>query len=175
MSELVDIHSVEHAVRFAQKIARKMSKDPEVDSLAGEAAWRALYTWDATKNVKLSWWIAQLTKQSVQYYWRRLKKLREREKLLDELWWQEQSEFGRVPESRGRKSKHYEEDNLCLQQHRTDDDELDLSRQDWQLLVESLILKHPLDVIARDRGISRSAAMQMRTAAISRLEAVAAS
>lgn len=167
--ELVDIDSIEHAVKYAQKIARKMSKDPEVDSLAGEAAWRALYTWDRAKNVKISWWIAHLTKQSIQYYWRKMSKLREHEKLLDELWWQEQSQLGRVDDRVGH--VHYREDNRTLRHREWEERDLEISREDWQLLVESLVLKHPLDVIARDRGISRCAATKLRAAALSRLEA----
>ena len=160
---LVDIDSVAHAVRYAQRIARKMSNDPEVDSLAGEAAWRALYTYDLQRGVKLSWWIAHLTKQAVQYYWRRLIKLRKHEKLMDALWWEEQSHRGRVSE------KKYEgEDNLCLRV--TEDEDVDVTATDWQLLVESFVLKWPLDVIARERGISIGEAQRIRTAAISRLE-----
>lgn len=143
---LVDIRSLEEAVRFAQRIARKMSKDPEVDSLAGEAAWRALYTYKLEKGVKLSWWIAQLTKQSVQYYWRRMAALREREKLMDELWWKEQT-------------------------RRDEQLESDIPDTDWQLLVESFVLKWPIDVIARERGLSEGAVTKMRAAAVSRLEA----
>lgn len=143
---LVDIDSVDNAVKYAQCIARKMSRDPEVDSLAGEAAWRALYTYDKSKNVKLSWWIAQLTKQAVIHYWRKIKRLREQEKFMDELWWEEQS--------------------------RHEETETPVEASDWQLLVESFILQHPLDVIARDRGISLGEARKKRTAAISRLEAV---
>lgn len=144
---LVDITSVTHAVQYAQKIARKMSKDPEVDSLAGEAAWRALYTYDINRGVKLSWWIAQLTKQAVQYYWRRLAVLRKREKLMDELWWQEQSTC----------------DNT--------ETDIDIATTDWQLLIESFVLGWPLDVIARERGISIGMVKKLRNAAIARLEA----
>lgn len=164
---LIDIDSVEKAVRFAQHIARKMSKDPEVDSVAGEAAWRALYLYDEKRGVKLSWWIAQLTKQAVVHYWRRMARLRKREKLMDELWWAEQTKHGRMTDS----GVHYAEDNLIL---RTPEEEEALAVQaaDWQLLVESFILKWPLDVIARERGVSLGTARQMRLAAIARLEAV---
>lgn len=164
---LIDITTVEDAVKFAIRIARKMSNDPEVDSLAGEAAWRALYTYDERRGVKLSWWIAQLAKQSVQYYWRRIAKLREREKFMDELWWKEQSKLGRI----GSRAEHYEEDNKLLRSANADEQELDISRDDWQLLVESLIQKWPLDVIARERGISLHQARKLRNAAIARLEA----
>ena len=144
---LVDISSIEEAVRFAKRIARKMSKDPEVDSLAGEAAWKALYTYDQSRGVKLSWWIAQLTKQSVQYYWRKMAALREREKLMDELWWKEvASQAPSAPE-------------------------MPIASTDWQLLVESYILRWPLDVIARERGVSITEATAMRKAAVARLEA----
>jgi DNA-directed RNA polymerase specialized sigma subunit len=143
---LVDITTIADAVRFAQRIARKMSRDPEVDSIAGEAAWRALHSYDIKRNVKLSWWIAQLTKQGVIHYWRKLSKLREREKLKDEIWWAEQALHPR-------------------------DEESTIKQDDWQLLVESFVLKWPLDVIARERGLSIGEAKQMRAAAISRLEA----
>lgn len=163
---LVDINDVAHAVRFAQHIARKMSKDPEVDSIAGEAAWRALYTYKIERGVKLSWWIAQLTKQAVQYYWRRIAKLREREKFMDELWWAEQSEAGRVSDG-----TRYPEDNQVLR-NPDNDVEIEVNANDWQLLVESFILRWPIDVIARERGVSVGAIRKQRTAAISRLEAV---
>lgn len=143
---LVDITTVEDAVKFAQRIARKMSKDPEVDSIAGEAAWKALYTYDIKKNVKLSWWIAQLTKQSVQYYWRQLATLRQRERLMDELWWHKQTK-------------------------KESNDDLSVPSADWQLLVESFVLRLPLDVLARQRGVSMTVISTMRQAAISRLEA----
>lgn len=141
----MQIKTVADAVKFAQFIARKMSRDPEVDSLAGEAAWRALYTFDKAKNVKLTWWIAQLTKQSVLAYWKRLKRLREQEKFMDELWWEEQAQ------------QQEAESKPILQ-------------EDWELLVESFILKYPLDVIARERGLSITQATKLRKAAISRLE-----
>lgn len=162
---LVDIDSVEHAVKYAQKIAWKMSKDPEVDSVAGEAAWRALYTYRIERGVKLSWWIAHLTKQAVIHYWRRMSKLREREKLMDALWWQEQSNVGRVSE----KNVRYAEDNLVRRV--SEEETVEVRRDDWQLLVESFVLGWPLDVIARERGVSKDTARRLRAAAVSRLEA----
>lgn len=144
---LVDITSVAHAVQYAQKIARKMSKDPEVDSVAGDAAWRALYTYRIEKGVKLSWWIAELTKQGVIHYWRQLQALRRKEQLHSEKWWAEQA----------------------LKQPA--DQELDVSKEDWQLLVESFVLEWPLDVIARERNIPIDEARAKRKAALSRLEA----
>lgn len=163
---LVDIDSVEHAVSFAQKIARRMSKDPEVDSVAGEAAWRALYTYDLARNVKLSWWIAHLTKQAVICYWRQLSALRKKERLYDQQFWEEQSDHGRFPTTKMR----YADDNVANRIPREDAD-APISQDDWQLLVESFILQHPLDVIARDRRISITQARAMRRAAIARLEA----
>jgi len=163
----VEILNIEDAVRFAQKIARKMSQDPEVDSIAGEAAWRAMCSWDQSKNVKLSWWIAQLTKQSVIHYWRKLARLRAKEKFRNELWWAEQTKLGRVSEQKLRLS----EDNLILR-HPDTESEIELKFDDWQLLVESYILRWPLDVIARERSISLGEARRLRLAAISRLEAV---
>lgn len=144
---LVDISTVEEAVKFAQRIAYKMCKDPDIDSIAGIAAWKALYSYDKSKNVKLSWWIAQLTKQAVIHFWRRQTKLREKEQLMEEAWWEKVQEM-------------------------EEESENNIANEDWQLLVESFILKYPLDVIARDRGVSLSAATKMRKAAISRLEAV---
>lgn len=165
---LVDLDSVAKAVQYAQKIARKMSKDPEVDSIAGEAAWRALYTYDIKRNVKLSWWVAQLTKQAVVQYWRRMSRLREHEKLMDELWWAEQTPVGRLP---GKDLPvHSSDDNL---RHRLSQDEEELATNpvDWQLLVEIFVLKWPLDVIARERSISLGEARRRKMAAIARLEA----
>lgn len=167
---LVDIFSVEHAVKYAQKIARKMSRDPEVDSLAGEAAWRALYTYDQKRNVKLSWWIAHLTKQAVQYYWRRIAVLREREKLMDDLWWQEQSQLGRVA-MRAEHVDYGSDDNRTLRHREWEEREIEVDRTDWQLLVELYVLGYPLDVVARQRGMSVGQAKEARNAAVSRLEA----
>ncbi len=163
---LEDIDGITHAVKYAQKIARKMSQDPEVDSIAGEAAWRAMYTWDRTRNVKLSWWIAQLTKQSVIHYWRRLTRLRKHEKLRDELWWAEQTKQGRVALDR---VPYADGDNIVLRI--SEEAEVELPDADWQLLVESFIMRWPLDVIARERGVSLGTARKMRNAAIARLEA----
>ena len=164
---LIDIDSVDDAVHFAQCIARKMSRDPEIDSIAGEAAWRALYTYDKERGVKLSWWIVQLTKQSVVHYWRRMAKLRKREKFMDDLWWEEQSERGRMSDRKLQKSTN--EDNLVLRITK-DESEIEISAADWQLLVESFLLEWPLDVIAREHGVSIGKARRMRRAAMSRLE-----
>ena len=166
---LVDITTVEDAVRYAQRIAARMSKDPEVDSVAGEAAWRALWTYEEERGVKVSWWIAHLTKQAVIQYWRRISKLRKREKLMDELWWMEQTKAGRVPQD-GHKFR-YDEDNLVNKVSGEEDDGVDVLATDWQLLVESFVLRWPLDVIARERGVSLGKAREMRKAAVSRLEA----
>ena len=163
---LIDIDSVDNAVLFAQRIARMMSKDPEVDSIAGEAAWRALYTYDKERGVKLSWWIAQLTKQSVVHYWRRMAKLRKHEKFMDDSWWAEQSERGRISEYKRREA---EGDNLVLR-ITEDDTEIEINAADWQLLVESFLLEWPLDIIDREHGISLGKARRMRRAAMSRLE-----
>lgn len=161
----MEITNIVEAVSFAQKIARKMSQDPEVDSIAGEAAWRAMYTWDSKRGVKLSWWIAQLTKQSVICYWRRMARLRAKEKLRDEFWWRDQAKEGRFTDS----SSRYDDDNRVYR--RPTEAEVPVNADDWQLLVESFILKWPLDVIARERSVSLSRARAMRLAAISRLEA----
>lgn len=134
------------AIKMAQSWARTMSTDPEIDSIAGEAAWRALYTFDAKKNVTIKWWVIQLTKQAIIRYWRQIKRLREREKFMDELWWETQLQ--------------------------SSDTETPIANDDWQLLVESFILKHPIDVIARDHNLSLHEARTRRKAAISRLEAV---
>ena len=163
---LIDISSVEEAVRFAQRIARKMSADPEVDSVAGEAAWRAMCSWDSARNVKMSWWIAQLTKQAVIHYWRRLARLRAKEKLRDEIWWQDQAMEGRIDAYQNR----YDDDNLL---HRIPKEGTynDIPAEDFQLLIESYVLRWPLDVIARERGVSLHRARALRNAALSRLEA----
>ena len=73
---------MEELLKFAKKIALRMSKDPEVESIAGNALLRALRTYDG--RVHLYGWISVCVKMEVRDFWRRHNRI----KFMPETWWE---------------------------------------------------------------------------------------
>lgn len=129
---------LERAIKYARRIAYKMSKDPEMDSVAAVAAWKATTSYDG--RIPFEAWVATCTKRDVWYYWRK-----EARHKMDQL------EYD-VP------STHEE------------GEELDISREDWRLLVEYYVEKLPLDVLARKYSTSKLRVRRMIQGAVDRLK-----
>ena len=119
--------TIDETLAYAKRVAFSMYKDPEAESLAGQAAWRAFRTFDDSKKVPYKRWIARCVREDIWGYWRKLK-VRPMERLGE-------AEV-EVPES-----PH-------------DDSELLVSTLDFQLLYEKYIEKWPMDVIAKRHGLS---------------------
>lgn len=101
-----------------------MSADPEMGSIAGRMAWRAIRTYNPSLGVPAKRYLAVLVKRAVWDYWRKVK-VRNREEQKCAEWWaaEEPAVYDeRVP---------------------------DVSPEDWELLVRYHVDKWPLDVMAR--------------------------
>ena len=57
-------------LNHATRTARAMSKDPEVESIAGEAVVWAMRTYDPSKGLTALQWASYVTRQHVWQYWR---------------------------------------------------------------------------------------------------------
>lgn len=100
-----------------------MTDDPEADSLANMGTFRAIRSWDESKNVPIERWIALVVKQEVWCYWRQL--ARRKETTKSETWW---SEVFTVDDQ---------------------EPEYEIAQADLQLLTEYYVEKWPLDVVAK--------------------------
>jgi DNA-directed RNA polymerase specialized sigma24 family protein len=123
----MDKLSLEETLAYAKRVAFRMSRDPEAESLAGVAAWSAHREFDGTRNVPYKRWIAVCVRMAVYHHWR--KRARRPEETRQDLFW---------------------EDVYSL-------DEIDLDStwtEDFQLLTESFVDRWPLDVIARRHGMT---------------------
>lgn len=72
----------ERALEYAKRVAFRMSRDPEVESIAAEAAWRAVDSYDG--RIPLERWIALRVRYSVWAYWR--SRAKERHFDITEWW-----------------------------------------------------------------------------------------
>lgn len=134
---------------YAMRVARAMSRDPEAESIANEAALRAYRRYDPEMGVPIERWVAICVRHDVWCMWRR--KASRSETTKAEVWW----EAVEAPP---------QED--ILERKRVSD-------EDWQLLYEVHLEKRFMDVVARDRGISVCELRNMLRAAESRfLEAM---
>jgi hypothetical protein len=114
----------EAAARYAMRVARRMSKDPEALSIANKAGWNAYRTFDSTRGVPWKRWVAACTKRAVWYMWR--SQARGRTELRNEVWWEKNAISFDEPS-----------------------DELRIPTWDWQLLCMYYIDRWPLDVVAK--------------------------
>ena len=117
---------MEEDLRFAIRLAFRMGRDPELESIAGEKWWHATVTFDPSLGVPLRAWIARCVKQGVWEYWRS-KQIRRR------------PHTGADPEPPA--PDQTERDLL-------------LSQPCWRMLVEHYIDKWPLDVMCREYGLT---------------------
>lgn len=119
-----------------------MPRDPEWDSIAGRAVFRAMRSWGNYSNgCSYRTWVIKLTRQGIWNYWRLLAK---QEQFKSELWWERVYEMP------------YEVGD-------------ELAQPDLQLLHEHAIAKWPLDVIARRHGVTICRVKRMLNAAKARL------
>lgn len=131
---------------YAKRVACSMSRDPEMESLAGLAALHAARTYDG--KIRAQRWIARVTRQHVWNYWRR--KRARPETLVDSAWLEMRVE---AP---------WEEGSPPLP---------DLAPTDWQLLNEYYLQQCPLLVLARKYGPTSKDAIKARiTALVSKLK-----
>lgn len=161
---------------YAQRIANKMSRDPEVLSLAGLAAWKAQQTFNEDKNVPEKRWIALIVKQHIWGYWRELKSRREVPfgDIMDTV---AEGSFTKVGFKRGDddesirlKSAAANFEPTIMADYSLDDAKLDIAPEDWKILEENYVYKWPLDVIAKRNNITLYELRKRLAAAKSRLE-----
>lgn len=114
-------------LRFAIRVAQSMSRDPEVESLAGEACWRATESFDPALGVPIRRYIALCVKRAVWCYWRQVK-LRLRDTQNDAAYAAEAPQFH--------------------------DEPLRIPHEDWRLLYEHHVEKLPLYILARQRRLT---------------------
>src|SRR4051812_4111950 len=129
------------AIVYARKVAFRMSRDPEMESIAGRAAWRAVRTYNG-KLRDPKRWVARLVRQGVWNYWRYKARIRE-----------EQHDLA-----------------LELAPAVERDTPLDIPQHDFQLLWERYVDKWPLDVIASRHGVPRLWMKRMLALAMERLQ-----
>lgn len=135
---------MEELVSFAMRVAWRMTKDPEGQSIANIAVFRAIQSYDATTGVPIRRWIAKKVKQGIWCHWRKIRIRREEFKA--ELWWDTNVSYS------------YTEENLGLDQ------------SDWQVLCEHFIDSWPVDVVARRHGVSTHTMRKRLRAAVVRLQ-----
>lgn len=120
---------LEEYVAYAQRVARSMWRDPEAESIANEAAWRAYETYKdpvvRTGNYTEEGWIALLVRQSIWSEWRKQAAIKRNNEPTDG-WW---------------------EDVISCSDDEHDDPVV--NQEDWQLLCERYVDGWPVDVIAR--------------------------
>lgn len=149
------------AVDYATRVARNMTRDPEGDSLANLAAWRAMTSFKPEKKVPLKRWIAICVRTHIHYYWRSRARHPEQQfsQVSEEAW-----ESMHIYTSTG--SSELEAKLTAPEEP----EELPMTRYDWQLLYENFVDRIPLDSIAKKRGISLKAARALVQSAIELLE-----
>lgn len=140
---------LKEALELALRVSKHMTKDPEAESLAGLAAWKAHRTFDETKNVPWEAWVFLITKQHVISYWR--KKSRQ-EIAFSDL---DTETF-------------FFSDTVSQTE---DSEDLDIPHQDWRLLMESRVLLWPHPVLERRYKVSNRGLKKMLRAAEARLMA----
>lgn len=117
----------EETLAYAKRVAWSMSKDPEVESIAGMGAFRALRTYNG--RIRFKRWVARCVKTSVWCYWR--KRANRHEELKDVAWCCEVYETPPVP---------------CAEEC--------VSTEDWQMLWEKHVEKWCIDVVARRHSMT---------------------
>lgn len=117
---------------FAIRVARKMTWDPEAESIAAIAMLKALRAYDESKGVPLKRWIAYCVKIDVYHYWRKVK-VRAKVELRSEEWW---------------------EAGECLASYDDEICEAELPPILFQMLYDHYVNHWAIDVIARRYGLS---------------------
>lgn len=135
-------------VSYATRVAFSIWRDPESESLANIAAWRAYETYREPTFIYGSYteegWIARITKQHIYAEWKKRGALKRSDEQTDG-WWQEVVS--------------------CVDEPIRDPL---VSLEDWKLLCEKYIEKWPIDVIARRNNLRISEAKRRLTDALSR-------
>lgn len=135
-------------ISYATRVAYSLWKDPEAESIANEAAWRAYTSYrdpaEHTGNYTEEGWIALLTKQAVWGEWRKQAALKRNNEPTDG-WW---------------------EDVIATTDEPVSEDAA--SREDWQLLCEYYVDRWPLDVVAREHKTSQTHIKRKLAAALQR-------
>lgn len=133
------------ALDYAKRVAFKMSKDPEVESVANFATLSALRSFNEEKGLSLKQWIAVCVKRGVWELWRKESKHKQVQKT--EVWWERVVEVAPI------------ESEPCA------------PPVDWLYLVEYYIDKVPLDVMAKQHKTTVYQVRQILNSALQRLRA----
>lgn len=132
----------DEALAYGLRVARCIWRDSDAESVASEAVNNALNTFNAERGT-LPRWIALHVRQAIWDEWR---KLRDRHsQFASDGWWE----------------AIYTLDDPVSDAPRVCD-------ADWQLLVEYYVDKWPLDVVAREHGVSTYRVRRMIAAATER-------
>lgn len=122
--------SAEEALRYAKRVALNMCRDPEMESIAGSSAWRAILAFDGSRPFKS--FLRVVVRKDVWCYWRR--EAKRREELKSAVWW--------------------ENEGPAVYQQTT----LDISDPAWRLLVCYYMERWPLDVVAKRMSCTKKEA-----------------
>jgi len=118
-------------LKYAKRVAFNMSKDPEVESIAGMSAWTAHRTFDPERGVPIERWVALITKRDIWGYWRSMK-IRKAVTC----------------------SFQFDEDEVDITPASYDTTSVDIPQEEWMILVDNHLNGIPLDVLARRWGCS---------------------
>ncbi len=142
---MTELQTAEEYLNYAKRVAFKMWKDPEAESIAGFAALRAMRSFDPSKEVPTRRWVARFVKQRIWQHWR--KRAQRREELHTELWWEHVAETPPI-------------------------EDLGFDPIDMKFLYEYFIEKWCLDVIARRYGVTVYSVKLRIAASVARLKEV---
>jgi len=141
--------TLEEYIAFASKVAKRLWDDPEAESIANEAAWRA---YSSYREPTLKWgnyteegWIAMHVTQGIQGEWRKLHCTKKRSNERTDGWW---------------------ESVVCTYDPEPSD--FECSPADWQILCEKYIDGWAWDVVAKRYCITVAGAKRRVKEALSR-------
>jgi DNA-directed RNA polymerase specialized sigma24 family protein len=132
--------AIKELLEHGCRVARRMSNDPEMESEANEAVFRAVRSYSPEYGMLPKAYVTMCVKRNVWDVWR--KRAKEKAKLKSSEWW-----------------LHVEAEVLP-------DTELPIPQERWRMLVEHYIDKYTIGCMAHKRGISKSAMVKRIKAAV---------
>jgi DNA-directed RNA polymerase specialized sigma24 family protein len=127
-TEDLEVLPVEIAMKYAKRVAYKMSRDPEAESYAHSATIRAIDTYRPATNVPFKRWLARCVKIAIWNWWRSIQR-RHEDVVGGGIW-----------------------DVNVIDNIETQSADLPIPREDWEFLHSYYIDRWPLDVMARRYG-----------------------
>lgn len=122
-------------LKRGERAATRLSRDPEVESIAGEATLRAIRTYDASKGLAIDIWVVYCVKMDCISYLRQ--RAHRNEQLRETEWFAERFAFREEEEPA---------EELQLQKL--------VSPEAWQLLQERFVEGWNRRAMARKRGVT---------------------